>query len=246
MFPLSNERLPLHEIAGYWSREIKPYASQTELLAKLESAWWLGKITGNSVLDRLTVLKNMFKSRASFQKVVFITPYDSGPSIETLISGGEVVVDIRPRINVPGERDRWTQDSCIRSFETLAALPSHEWFPELSRHLHFIDLTPEEYFGWIASSGFDAPTFWKRHPREEPTNVLGLFRQSPTVLTGRGSVGKVIQQVCLELFPNGLPVGTSSADRDRMVQEAIEKILGRKPNIRTIQRAITKITQAKS
>src|SRR6476660_2591785 len=111
MFPLSAEKLSLLEIAEFWSREIKPAASKKELLARLEAAWWLGEITGNSAITRLQFLKKMFESRQEphLQSVVFVTPNDAGPATETSLEGGEVVVDLRPRISVPGHANNWTE-----------------------------------------------------------------------------------------------------------------------------------------
>jgi hypothetical protein len=80
MFPLSEKQLSLLRIADFWAREIDPSASKKELLALLESAWWLGEITGNSARTRLQYLSNMFNSREhpAWQAVIFITQYDDG------------------------------------------------------------------------------------------------------------------------------------------------------------------------
>jgi hypothetical protein len=163
MFPLSAERLPFLEIADYWSREIIPRASHKELLALLESAWWQGELKGSSALNRLQFLKKMFDARREpdMQSVVFVTPNDAGPPIETPLPGGEFLVDLKPRISVPGETDRWTEDSCNDAFIALAKLPSQEYFPLLTNGICFIDLTREEFLGWIGTRGFDVPTFWK-------------------------------------------------------------------------------------
>ena len=77
MFPISADKLSFLKIADYWSRE--SLASQDELLAELEAAWWRGQITGNSAKTRLQVLRSMYESRHDLQYVVFITPNDPGP-----------------------------------------------------------------------------------------------------------------------------------------------------------------------
>jgi hypothetical protein len=90
MFPLSADKLPLLEIADC-SREIKPRASQQELLALLEAAWWLGEITGDSDTC-LQFLSKIFRLRTqpSLQSVAFITPDDGGPPIEAALASGGV------------------------------------------------------------------------------------------------------------------------------------------------------------
>jgi hypothetical protein len=161
MFPLSADKLSFLKIADYWSRESR--ASQNELLAQLEAAWWLGEIVGNSAITRLQFLKNMYQSRhePDMQSIVFVTQSDAGPPTDTPLADGGVIVDVRPRINVPGETDAWTEDSCNDAFQELARLPSQQYFPQLSYSICYIDLTYEEFFGWARSRGFDLPGFWK-------------------------------------------------------------------------------------
>jgi hypothetical protein len=163
MFPLSAERLPFLEIADFWSREIIPRASHKELLALLESAWWQGELKGNSALNRLQLLRKMFDARREpdMQSVVFVTPNDAGPPIENPLAGGGVVVDVRPRISVSAETDFWTENSCNDAFETLAGLPSQQYFPLLSYSICYIDLTYEEFFSWARTRRFNLPEFWK-------------------------------------------------------------------------------------
>jgi hypothetical protein len=159
MFPLSADKLSFLKIADYWSRESR--ASQNELLAQLEAAWWLGEITGNSALNRLQFLKKMFESRREpyMQSVVFASPDDAGPPSEIPLPNGEII--IRPKIFVPAETDGWTDNSCRDAFEALAELPSQQYFPLLSFSICFIDLTHQEFFGWARTRGFDLPGFWK-------------------------------------------------------------------------------------
>jgi hypothetical protein len=159
MFPISADKLSFLKIADYWSRESR--ASQDELLAELEAAWWRGQIAGNSARTRLEVLRSMYDSRHDLQSVVFVTPNDPGPQTETPLPGGGFVVDLAPRISVPNETDDWTENSCNDAFEELAQLPSQQYFRLFSYSICYIELTPEEFFGWIRSGGFDVPTFWK-------------------------------------------------------------------------------------
>jgi hypothetical protein len=250
MFPLSAEQLPFLEIAKFWSRDIKPHASYEELLALLESAWWKGELKGNSALNRLQYLRKMFETRREphLQSVVFVTPNDVGAPTEIPLPDGGMVV--RPKILVPGETDDWTEDSCSDAFEALAQLPSQEYFPQLSYGICFIDLTYDEFFGWVQTRNFEIPKFWKKQEKEtqpilEKTvdaKSIGPQRGKQR-LTGAGKVGNVITKIFLERFANGLPMGMSSSTRDEIVQDEAFTILGSKPHIRTIQRTIAKITE---
>jgi hypothetical protein len=161
MFRRSADRLSFLQIAKLWAREIQPSASLDELVDELESAWWRGEIVGNSAKTRLQFLQTMFGFRKNLG-IAFVTPTEPGPPDFTELENGGVKVDISPRIIVPCETEPWTDESCAIAFETLANSPSRENFPLLSISLHFIELTGEEFFGWIEKRGFDVPTFWKR------------------------------------------------------------------------------------
>jgi hypothetical protein len=163
MFPLSEEKLSFLEIAKYWSREIRPPASRDELLATLEAAWWRGEVVGKSPRTRLQLLQIMFGLRESqsYQGIVFVTPNDLGRPVGTGLKDDEAkVVDLSPRINVPGETDHWTEDACAAAFSELARAPSVQHFPIASPVLASIELAREEFFTWIERRGFHAPTFW--------------------------------------------------------------------------------------
>jgi hypothetical protein len=182
MFPLSADKLSFLKIADYWSRESR--ASQNELLAQLEAAWWLGKIVGNSAITRLQFLKNMYRSRhePDMQSIVFVTQSDAGPPTDTPLADGGVIVDIRPRITVPGETDDWTDNSCSDSFAELAQLPSLEYFPHLSCGICFIDLTQEEFFGWVRAEGFGPPGFWKANIDDAKIGSKQIISEPPNKL----------------------------------------------------------------
>jgi hypothetical protein len=94
------------------------------------------------------------------RSVVFVSPTDARQPTEIHLPDGGVIV--RQEIFVPDEADTWTEYSCNDAFETLARLPSIEYFPYYSISIHFIDLTALEFFGWIRTRGFTTiPTFWR-------------------------------------------------------------------------------------
>jgi hypothetical protein len=259
MFPLSAEKLPFLEIADFWSREIKPPASYNELLAILESAWWKGELKGNSALNRLQFLRKMFEIRREpdMQSVVFVTPNDAGPPKETPLAGGEFVVDVRPRIIVPGETDDWTEDSCKDAFEELSRLPSQEYFHPLSYGICFIDLTPEEFFGWVMKRGFEVPNFWKRFTEIGVTQATGqgsvtsndLHIAADMSFGGRGTKRRAIQTAYNTLFPGGeIPAGMTSQERNDLILELLKNCKSNRPlpNKRTIERAIKDLILSRS
>jgi hypothetical protein len=250
MFPLSADKLSFLKIADYWSRESP--ASQDELLAELEAAWWLGEIIGNSARTRLQFLENMYRSRHEphLQSVVFVTPSDPGPPAVTPLPNGEVVADVRPRISVPSETDDWSENSYKDAFLELARLPSQQYFPLLSYSICFIELTSEEFFGWVARRGFEVPKFWKRIAEATQTSPQGSdasnnSHSSFAVNTsGRGTKGRAIQNVLKYLFPKGVPAGMTSERRNELIWKELErKGIGPKPHKRTIERAIKDLTK---
>jgi hypothetical protein len=252
MFPVSAAKLSFLEIADYWRRESR--ASRNELLAKLEAAWWLGEITGNSAISRLQLLKKMYQSRhdPDRESVVFVTPNDAGPPTETPLAGGGFAVDLTPRISVSAETDDWTESSCTAAFEKLATLPSSEHFPLLSMGLHYIELTPEEFFGWVTKHDFHVPTFWKRIAEINVTQAAtpqgsgisnDLHITSAVKFSGRGTKTRAIQAAYQTLFPNGeIPAGMTSQRRNELILEWLREGKDNEslPDKRTIERAIKK------
>lgn len=161
MYPVSNSSLSLLQIADYWSREIQPPASQNELLALLEAAWWLGEIKGNSELTRFQLLKKMFTLKRDLTGIVFITEEDGGLPVSVSLADGTAVVDLRPRVTVPSATDKWHEVTYEAAFEVLAKPSSFEHYPIISSGLDFIELTRDEFIQWLEARGFDFPKFWK-------------------------------------------------------------------------------------
>jgi hypothetical protein len=60
MFPIFKADLPLSHISDYWSRDIKPPASSSELLDLLIRAWWRGELFLGDAHSRFEFLKKMF------------------------------------------------------------------------------------------------------------------------------------------------------------------------------------------
>ena len=164
LFPISERKLSLLKISDYWSREIK--ASQRELLAKMEGAWWLGEIVGDSARNRLELLKSMFKLilESDDSRIVFVAGENAIPPESIKLADGSVVVpDLRPRVCVPSsDTDTWTEASCAATFEALAGLSCFEHYPEIGPGLDYIELTRDEFIRWLEMREFSFPEFWKR------------------------------------------------------------------------------------
>ena len=95
MFPISQRTLTFWEIADYWSREIKPPASHSELLDLLIRTWWSGEFREASHASRFEFLKKMLanNSRTDEPDDIFFTfeDEDEPPSVEYLQDGSALV-----------------------------------------------------------------------------------------------------------------------------------------------------------
>ena len=162
MFPIGKSKLSLREIANYWAREIQPPASRNELLQKLEAAWWLGQIRGDSVKSRLDLLKHMLAMYdGDDARIVFLVENFDEPQPKQL-PDGSVRVDVRHRIYLPSrDKNTWDESNCEDTFQSLAQTSSTESYPEMTPGLAWIELTFEEFTDWLASQGYAKPKFWK-------------------------------------------------------------------------------------
>jgi hypothetical protein len=236
MFPVAKAKLPLQEISNYWSREIQPPASRIELLEHLEKAWWLGEIQGDG--SRHDLLKRMFKSmyRRNDLGVVFVVGEDVGepPPVKKL-PDGSILVDVRHRIFLPSEdASAWDERSCEEAFRTLAQTSSTESYPEMTPSLAFIELTFEEFTGWLVMRGFAKPKFWrplpltdqlKRSKRGRPAeyNWIGVKDRLADYVSRHGSVQTwpELLQKCSD-FASELHPEQKTPD-DKTIRDAIKR-----------------------
>lgn len=174
MFPITKPELSFAEISEYWGPELR--WSRDVVQALLEGALWLGeiKITGDSKVTRLGLLKKLFKwmRNSNSPAIVFVTPGSAPPPETRELADGYLAVDLRPRVFVPSDdADTWSEASCIPAFEILAEKPSLQHYPEWSPGFHAMKLNRDEFFRWIAVRGdFPCPTFWKR--ASEATSLM--------------------------------------------------------------------------
>jgi hypothetical protein len=163
MFPISNETLTFSKIADYWSREIKPPASKSELLDLLIRAWWRGEIGAPS---RLKTLKAMFvKASCENQPndILFTPGEDVLLTIVKELPEGLVEVDCRRRVPVPSrDTDAWNETACDPAFQSLSSKevswvePNHVWLPGFRG----FELRRDEFMNWVVMCGYDRPAFW--------------------------------------------------------------------------------------
>jgi hypothetical protein len=160
MFPITESALSFREISDYWSREIHPPASSRELLHLLAAAWWLGELRGSSVQSPFQLLKKMFVSMRNQNDlgIVFIVGDDEGP-VPVAFPDGSVGIDARPRIPVPSEDpDSWNEITCRDAFSAMARADK---YPHLEVGLAWIELSYEEFTGWLSKRRYAKPTFWR-------------------------------------------------------------------------------------
>jgi hypothetical protein len=169
MFPISKVDLSFLEIADYWSREIQPPASKSELLDLLIRAWWRGEIFGYAP-PRLEFLKKMFAKRSGKDElsgIVFNLEGQIGEPTETELADGCVDVDIRPRVPVPsGNTDGWDEAECDPAFQTLgseAVSCVEHYDDEWLAGFGWFNLSHDEFMKWLATNGYSLPTFWGRN-----------------------------------------------------------------------------------
>jgi len=196
MFPIGKSKLSLREIANYWAREIQPPASRNELLQKLEAAWWLGQIRGDSVKSRLDLLKHMLAMYdGDDARIVFLVENFDEPQPKQL-PDGSVPVDVPHRIYLPSrDKNTWDESNCEDAFQSLAQTSSTESYPEMTPGLAWIELTFEEFTNWLLAEGYAKTKFWKPLPA---TNQLKRAKR------GGPSIERA-QRAIEMLFPDGVP-----------------------------------------
>jgi hypothetical protein len=160
MFPISDDTLTFREIANYWSGEINPSVSSTDLLRLLERAWWHGEVVGEAGLTRLTLLRVLVKNPERLNVVFLVEDVPRPSEIEQMING-DVIVDLRPRIVVPsGDADTWRDENCPMAYEALAHAQCLITDPTVGPALCGIKLNRAEFMKWLGASGYNLPTFW--------------------------------------------------------------------------------------
>jgi hypothetical protein len=192
MFPLSKNSLSILEIADYWSRQSD--ATRAELYKVLEGAWWRGDLVGDAPVSRLELLKNLFASK--MVKLDFIFESERGPRTCQVrkLRNGDVRIDLRPRITVPSKgATEWTEVDCGPAFNDLSEASSLG--SVIAPALAAISLTHDEFFNFVARSGYQIPTFWK--PSE---NAVTLTRKKKS---GPQSKVPVIEEAAERLFAKG-------------------------------------------
>ena len=160
MFPIKAEQLALTEIADYWAREIKPPATQAELLTTLEKAWLRGELMSVGRPTRLDLLRAMYKSKQD--DVVFFIESEPDTLDPQHLEDGGALVDMRPCVKVPSSAPiNWTEEECSEAFAIIADKWGEEPMPSVIVPLiRSIPVTRSDFATWIADQGYDMPKFW--------------------------------------------------------------------------------------
>ena len=175
MFLISKSTLPILEIADYWSREICRPAKPAELYKLLEGAWWRGEIVGDAPVSRFQLLK-LFIAGCGGQDFVFATA--SGASCMEL-PNGSASYDLATVWVSSNDTSDWTETNCTPAFEGLAqASMSAQWSaPALAA----INLSFDQFMGYIAKQGYAAPTFWRRAGHATSRRIGGPQSKIPEI-----------------------------------------------------------------
>jgi hypothetical protein len=247
MFPITEATLSLHDIAEYWSREIRPPASSNELLGILVSAWWLGELRGDSVHSRLQLLKIMFTSKYRDDLgIVFIVGNDAGPAQVVLPDDEPLEVDVRPQIRVPSSNtESWDEAACRDAFHALAEVTKdssiniYQEFSSINIYREFavflpsIKVTYEEFDTWLSSRGYSPPTFW--HPRRVASERWRT-KAGKSLAASESAVLKAIN----EIWPDGT-IDHKAQVRDNRILTQLKTASQHSVSRRTIERTIQKI-----
>jgi hypothetical protein len=138
MFPIFKADLPLSHISDYWSRDIKPPASSSELLDLLIRAWWRGELFLGDAHSRFEFLKKMFAimSKNEHSGIVFTLGEEIRATTLKDLPNGDVEIYSRPCIPVPSwDTETWNEAACDPAFQRLSSeLVScvrdyHVWLP---------------------------------------------------------------------------------------------------------------------
>jgi hypothetical protein len=166
MFPISDDHLCFSKIADYWSREIKPPTSKSELLDLLIRAWWSGELSGGTP-SRFEILKKMYAmTSGEYQpKDILFAPVDEVlPKTLKELPDQLIEVDCRQLVPVPSrDTDAWNESACDPAFQSLSAKdvswvePYHDWVPGFRG----FDLSRDEFMNWVTVRGYNRPTFWR-------------------------------------------------------------------------------------
>ena len=253
MYPIAEATLSLHDIAEYWSREIRPPASSNELLSILVSAWWSGELRSDSVHSRLQLLKIMFTSKYRDDLgIVFIVGNDAGPPQVDLPDD-----DLRPQIRVPSSNtESWDEAACRDAFYALAEVTKdssiniYQRFHPINIYREFavflpsIKVTYEEFDTWLRSRGYSPPTFW--HP-DTADRHLGRVASQRSIKTWQAKPGKslaasesAVVKAINEIWPDGT-IDQKAQARDHRILKQLKTASQHPVSRRTIQRTIQKI-----
>jgi hypothetical protein len=169
MFPIpSGQTLSFIDIADYWSREIKPSASQHELRSTISKAWWRGELVAANGPNRVQLLRALYLKCA--ECIAFSIPGAPEPPCSRVLDDGRVEVYLLPRIPLPNAQpDTWIDANCAEAFNAIAEAWDEKVFSLLAIEVPFIVLTRSEFIQWTEKFGYTPPTFWGKTP--EPADA---------------------------------------------------------------------------
>jgi hypothetical protein len=160
MFPIPQEQLlSLRLVADYYSRELRPSASQQEVSTKLIEAVWRGDCIIPS-FNRVSKLHLLFNAAKRADRDV-----RRGPPWVILqeLPGGQTVLKIIGLAEVPlhnATPESWNEENCTPAFLALAKdwelLEGHS----IELFIGAVPVPRAAFFDLVTRRGWQRPTFW--------------------------------------------------------------------------------------
>jgi hypothetical protein len=223
MFPIpSGQTLSFIDIADYWSREIKPSASQHELRSTISKAWWRGELVAANGPNRVQLLRALYLKCA--ECIAFSIPGAPEPPCSRVLDDGRVEVYLLPRIPLPNAQpDTWIDANCAEAFNAIAEAWDEKVFSLLAIEVPFIVLTRSEFIQWIDKCRYKRPTFWgstsEDEDQQQPTNET--VRRKPTKPV-QYRIQRAVEALAKERSGKFPPEGMPIYERDRLITEWLD------------------------
>ena len=175
MLPLSNDFLPLEQIAEFWSREHNGVRTSLEIYDELLSAFWKNDLIvynrdGKSPVGRPAVLR-VIRVSLEHRGFVLIESSDQIPVRATKHPDGSVSVDMTKYIVLPSDADLWTSDILETAYEILATRSLADFADLVRPGLLALSTSRQALASYCDRVPYAKPRFW--YPRSDEMKSFG-------------------------------------------------------------------------